>query len=149
MSNSKTPPKMKYRSQAWFDNPANADMTALYIERYLNYGFTQGELQGGKPIIGIAQTMGAQINPEWQILAGHLAFLVVLLPAVKSWTDSVQDASACSAMVRRGGPFACYGPGIGSFVEAARWAGANLPEGSAVLSRKPSIFYVLSGLPSR
>ncbi|HSW28723.1 MAG TPA: glycosyltransferase family 39 protein [Longimicrobiales bacterium] len=81
--------------------------------------------------------------------AGAVAFLVVVLPAVKSWTTSVQDASACSAMVRRGGPFACYGPGIGSFVEAARWAGDNLPEGSAVLSRKPSMFYVLSGLPSR
>jgi dihydroxy-acid dehydratase len=54
--------KLKYRSQAWFDNPANADMTALYIERYLNYGFTMGELQGGKPIIGIAQT-GSDLSP--------------------------------------------------------------------------------------
>ncbi len=36
--NNKKP--LKYRSQAWFDNPANADMTALYLERYLNYGFT-------------------------------------------------------------------------------------------------------------
>ena len=60
---STTPKKpMKYRSQAWFDNPSNADMTALYIERYLNYGFTQGELQGGKPIIGIAQT-GSDLSP--------------------------------------------------------------------------------------
>jgi dihydroxy-acid dehydratase len=49
--------KLKLRSQYWFDNPANADMTALYLERYLNYGFTRGELQGGKPIIGIAQTV--------------------------------------------------------------------------------------------
>ncbi len=54
--------KLKFRSQAWFDNPDNADMTALYIERYLNYGFTQGELQGGKPIIGIAQT-GSDLSP--------------------------------------------------------------------------------------
>ena len=46
----------KLRSQAWFDNPDNPDMTALYLERYLNYGFTRGELQSGKPIIGIAQT---------------------------------------------------------------------------------------------
>jgi dihydroxy-acid dehydratase len=52
----------KFRSQLWFDNPDNADMTALYIERYLNYGFTQGELQGGKPIIGIAQT-GSDLSP--------------------------------------------------------------------------------------
>jgi dihydroxy-acid dehydratase len=54
--------KLKYRSQAWFDNPDNADMTALYVERYLNYGFTLGELQGGKPIIGIAQT-GSDLSP--------------------------------------------------------------------------------------
>jgi dihydroxy-acid dehydratase len=56
----KTP--LKYRSQNWFDNPANADMTALYLERYLNFGLTRSELQGGKPIIGIAQT-GSDISP--------------------------------------------------------------------------------------
>jgi dihydroxy-acid dehydratase len=54
--------KLKLRSQNWFDNPDNADMTALYLERYLNYGFTRGELQGGKPIIGIAQT-GSDLSP--------------------------------------------------------------------------------------
>ena len=54
--------KLKFRSQNWFDNPHNADMTALYLERYLNYGFTRGELQGGKPIIGIAQT-GSDLSP--------------------------------------------------------------------------------------
>lgn len=53
---------LKYRSQQWFDNPGNADMTALYLERYLNYGFTRGELQGHKPIIGIAQT-GSDLSP--------------------------------------------------------------------------------------
>ena len=46
----------RLRSRAWFDNPSNPDMTALYIERYLNYGLTREELQSGKPIIGIAQT---------------------------------------------------------------------------------------------
>nr|WP_298688212.1 IlvD/Edd family dehydratase [uncultured Dongia sp.] len=50
------------RSRAWFDNPANADMTALYLERYLNYGFTREELQSNKPIIGIAQT-GSDLSP--------------------------------------------------------------------------------------
>jgi branched-chain amino acid transport system permease protein len=37
-----------------------------------------GTLAGGI-IIGIAQTIGAHVNPEWQILAGHLAFLAVLI----------------------------------------------------------------------
>src|SRR5690349_21918143 len=50
------------RSRAWFDNPDNVDMTALYLERYLNYGFTLDELQSGKPIIGIAQT-GSDLSP--------------------------------------------------------------------------------------
>jgi dihydroxy-acid dehydratase len=50
------------RSRAWFDNPDNIDMTALYIERYLNFGLSQDELQSGKPIIGIAQT-GSDLSP--------------------------------------------------------------------------------------
>jgi dihydroxy-acid dehydratase len=50
------------RSRAWFDNPSNPDMTALYLERYLNYGLTLEELQSGKPIIGIAQT-GSDLSP--------------------------------------------------------------------------------------
>ncbi|HSP25196.1 MAG TPA: IlvD/Edd family dehydratase [Saliniramus sp.] len=50
------------RSRLWFDNPDNPGMTALYIERYLNYGLTGEEIQGGKPIIGIAQT-GSDLSP--------------------------------------------------------------------------------------
>ena len=52
----------RLRSRRWFDNPANPSMTALYVERYLNFGLTREELQGGKPIIGIAQT-GSDISP--------------------------------------------------------------------------------------
>ena len=52
----------RLRSRAWFDNPANADMTALYIERYLNFGLSMEELQGGRPIIGIAQS-GSDLVP--------------------------------------------------------------------------------------
>ncbi|MDB6042960.1 MAG: dihydroxy-acid dehydratase [Gammaproteobacteria bacterium] len=50
------------RSRAWFDNPENPDMTALYLERYLNFGMTLEELQSGKPIVGIAQT-GSDLSP--------------------------------------------------------------------------------------
>jgi dihydroxy-acid dehydratase len=50
------------RSRAWFNNPDNPDMTALYLERQLNFGLTLEELQSGKPIIGIAQT-GSDIAP--------------------------------------------------------------------------------------
>ena len=54
--------KSKLRSQQWFDNPENPGMTALYIERSLNFGLTPEELRSGKPIIGIAQT-GSDISP--------------------------------------------------------------------------------------
>ena len=56
-----TTPK-KFRSQEWFNNPDNPGMTALYLERYLNYGLTREELQSGKPLIGIAQT-GSDLSP--------------------------------------------------------------------------------------
>ena len=50
------------RSRLWFDNPDNPGMTALYLERYLNYGLSRAELTSGKPIIGIAQT-GSDLSP--------------------------------------------------------------------------------------
>ncbi|TCT00560.1 IlvD/Edd family dehydratase [Aquabacter spiritensis] len=53
---------VRLRSQLWFDNPENPGMTALYLERYLNFGLTRAELQSGKPIIGIAQT-GSDLSP--------------------------------------------------------------------------------------
>jgi dihydroxy-acid dehydratase len=50
------------RSAAWFDNPANINMTALYLERYLNFGLSLEELRSGRPVIGIAQT-GSDLSP--------------------------------------------------------------------------------------
>ncbi|HEY6644369.1 IlvD/Edd family dehydratase [Povalibacter sp.] len=61
-SNSSPPAGRRLRSRAWFDDPSNADMTALYLERYMNFGLTLQELQSGKPIIGIAQT-GSDLSP--------------------------------------------------------------------------------------
>ena len=52
----------KLRSRAWFDNPGNPDMTALYLERYMNFGLAREELQSDRPIIGIAQT-GSDLSP--------------------------------------------------------------------------------------
>jgi dihydroxy-acid dehydratase len=56
------PADRKLRSRAWFDNPDNIDMTALYLERYLNFGLSLEELRSGRPIIGIAQT-GSDLSP--------------------------------------------------------------------------------------
>src|SRR6202140_4498634 len=62
MTKSNGSQKPRLRSQLWFDNPENPGMTALYLERYLNYGLTREELTSGKPIIGIAQT-GSDLSP--------------------------------------------------------------------------------------
>src|SRR3954467_10018575 len=56
------PKGKQLRSQLWFDNPENPGMTALYLERYMNFGLTPKELRSGKPIIGIAQT-GSDLSP--------------------------------------------------------------------------------------
>ena len=57
-----TPPARRLRSRRWFDNRDNPSMTALYLERYMNFGLTLEELQSGRPIIGIAQT-GSDLSP--------------------------------------------------------------------------------------
>ena len=56
------PDAKRLRSRAWFDNPDNPGMTALYLERYLNYGLSKTELQSDRPIVGIAQT-GSDLSP--------------------------------------------------------------------------------------
>ena len=58
----KKKPKKKLRSKQWFDNPKEPGLTALYLEKYLNYGLTRKELQSGRPIIGIAQS-GSDLSP--------------------------------------------------------------------------------------
>jgi len=73
--------KRRYRSQEWFDNPDFIDMTALYLERFMNYGITPEELRSGKPIIGIAQS-GSDISPCNRI---HLEL-------AKRMRDGIRDA---------------------------------------------------------
>jgi hypothetical protein len=81
--------------------------------------------------------------------AGALAVLLLAGPALAAWTRSISVARTCSAAARMAGPFGCYGAPVHEFVRVALWSRTALPEGSAVLSRKPSIFYVMSGVPSR
>jgi len=57
-----TPAPRRFRSRDWFDDPHRIDMTALYLERFMNYGITPEELRSGRPIIGIAQT-GSDLSP--------------------------------------------------------------------------------------
>lgn len=75
--------------------------------------------------------------------------LGLLLPAGDAWRRATEAGSACPADVRERNVWACYGPGVQSFMTAATWSGVGLPDGSAVLSRKPRHFYLQSGVPSR
>ena len=55
-------PARRFRSRDWFEDPDHLDMVALYLERFMNYGLTRGELSSGRPIIGIAQS-GGDLTP--------------------------------------------------------------------------------------
>lgn len=55
-------PVRRFRSRDWFEAPGHIDLAALYLERFMNYGLTPGELRSGRPIIGIAQS-GSDLNP--------------------------------------------------------------------------------------
>jgi hypothetical protein len=83
------------------------------------------------------------------LAAAALAVFALAAPALASWTRSISVARACGAAARTTGPFGCYGAPVQEFVRIALWSRGALPPGSSVLSRKPTIFYVMSGLPSR
>ncbi|MCE6077715.1 branched-chain amino acid ABC transporter permease [Agrobacterium vitis] len=67
-------------TRANFDPTAGPSRLIYAFEAVIigGLGSLWGTLAGGV-VLGIAQTLGAAINPEWQILAGHIAFLIVLL----------------------------------------------------------------------
>src|SRR3954467_3389997 len=76
-----TQPTRRFRSRDWFDDPERIDMTAVYLERFMNYGTTPEELRSGKPIIGISQT-GSDLSPCNRI---HLAL-------ARRGRDGIRDA---------------------------------------------------------
>ena len=82
----------KLRSESWWNDPTNPGMTAIYIERFLNYGLTIGELQGSRPIIGIAQTAN-DLAPCNRV---HLQTVTRLWPRISTST-ATKGPSAGSA----------------------------------------------------
>ncbi|MDE2979837.1 MAG: hypothetical protein OXU74_01460 [Gemmatimonadota bacterium] len=76
------------------------------------------------------------------------AAAVFLVPAGKKWYQRAERAGQCRAVLETVGPMGCYLRVVAEFHAMALWAGRNLPEGSVVLSRKPRLFHVFSGLPS-
>jgi len=82
-------------------------------------------------------------------LIGALAFLLAAVPLAAHLLQQAQVSRTCSELTRASGPFGCYGGPVQEFADAAQWSGAHLPAAAAVFSRKPSIFYVLSGIHGR
>jgi hypothetical protein len=82
-----------------------------------------------------------------RVVAG-LAIALFAVPSLSSWSSERRTAAGCKALVQTDGAFSCWGTRTYEFVEAAVWGGSHLPDGSVVLTRKPRIWYVESGLPS-
>lgn len=75
--------------------------------------------------------------------------ILVALPAGRDWIAEREQAALCNAAAARAGPWACGGAALVDFVATAEWAGQNLGDGSAALTRKPRIWYLTSGIPTR
>ena len=93
---------------------------------------------------GAARIRGLQ--PGVPLLVGGLVLGVL---AGWAWTDTMARASSCRAAVDAAGPWSCAGAPTVDFVTAARFSGAALPPGSVALTRKPRIWYLRSGIPTR
>lgn len=99
---------------------------------------------------GEALLAGAgRIHARAPVAVGLIAMALLMVPSARGWSDATQRAAACRGAVQAVGPFACYGEGFQQFVAAARWLGENAPDEANVFSRKPRIFYTLSGVRSR
>ena len=98
----------------------------------------------GEMVVGFGQWGGVVVKR----IVVTAAIGVLALPALVSWGDSAAASKACSSLVDTAGSFSCWGPRTDEFVQAAAWSGAHLPDGAITLSRKPRIWYVMSGLSS-
>lgn len=99
---------------------------------------------------GEALVEGAgRLHPRGPVAAGAVVAALLALPALATWRGTLDEARSCRLTARAGNVWGCHAPGVQQFVAAARWSAANLPEEAAVLTRKPRIFYVASGLRSR
>ena len=78
-----------------------------------------------------------------------LLVLLLALPALLAWSQDVRRARACAQVSRGNDPYSCYPASIQEYGVLARWTGSNLPEGASVVTRKPRIFFLLSGVPAR
>jgi hypothetical protein len=90
-----------------------------------------------------------QVRPLAQRAVVAASVLALLVPATVTWVWAASDAALCRGLIREAGPFACYDAAVQEYVKAAEWAGEHLEPGSVVYTRKPRLFYVLSGVKAR
>ncbi|WP_417737986.1 IlvD/Edd family dehydratase [Rosistilla oblonga] len=156
--------KKRLRSEDWFNNLSDPKITALYLERYLNYGLTRDELQSGRPLIGIAQT-GSDISPCNRIHlqtaerardgirdAGGIPFVFPMHPIQESCrrpTSGLDRNLAYLGLVEimRGYPFdgIVLTTGCDKTTPAALMAAATVNLPSIVLSGGPMVDSYLDG----
>lgn len=98
---------------------------------------------------GLARLLEGGRRTRWAPAAGATLAVLVGLGAGVDWLESRQEAARCRGALEAAGPWACGGGALVDFVATARWAGDNLPGESAALTRKPRIWYVMSGVPTR
>ncbi len=102
-------------------------------------------LYAGEAIARSARRLGAAGGAA--VLSA--AFLLLLLPALPGWLSLTRSAAQCRRIAEGGDPIQCHGSGFREFRDAAVWSGANLPEGTVVLTRKPRLFYLFGGPAGR
>ena len=79
------------------------------------------------------------------LVLGLIAASLLIVPSARSWNDARRRAAACREATTAFGPFACHRQGVQEFAAAAWWLGENALDGANVFSRKPRMFYALSG----
>ena len=102
-------------------------------------------IYSGEALVGVVGTRSRSLKMATYVSV-VFAFLMI---SVSSWYGSTGNARMCRRAISNTGVFSCYGSGLQEFVSVADWLGKNIPEGSVVFTRKPRIFYVLSGVQSR
>jgi hypothetical protein len=92
---------------------------------------------------------GRRVGSEAAFALLAVAFLGLAAPTIPRWLSLSEEGRTCRRVAGDADPVVCHRPGFQEFRVAAEWAGVNLPEGSVVLNRKPSLFYIFGGPPGR
>jgi hypothetical protein len=90
-----------------------------------------------------------RLAPRRDLAVGAVAAAFVLVMAAPTLAIAGTQSGRCMIEYRTGNRYACHAPAWRDFFLLAEWAQSELPAGSAVLSRKPSLFWAISGHHSR